>query len=463
MRTSPARRQECSGSAGWRYFARRRLSAGCMDPVRRGGARHCRLSPAHRLHAARAAHPNKELSELWVQPEPGRDLFWGVGGKRLAPDPGARYTVIEIKRSGFSRGYTMKDQGDREWSAKFPPEAPTEVVASRILWGVGYHQPPIYYVAHGTPTRATSPNPQLPARFREKKPDLHGLDAKERVVVLPQPVRRHAAAHRACSCSRRCSGNSDLKDTQNAIYDARRHVRRREDVVRRARSRADLRPHRRARRAARRYPGLRADPVHQGGRKGHVHVRLPRPAPRAVREHPPADVRWICTQLDRLTDAQWQDAFRAGGYPGPIADRFIARLKQKIHEGLALKDCMPTHSTAPPRSLCLSSRCSAVTPSCSLAARRAGRDRAQTNSQGAADAHERAHAAPRDQRRAHCACRWRRCSARRWRCGPGAAGRRRVSRPSSRRRSSWRSSAPSSCWSSAPASRAPSASSAPPT
>ena len=50
------------------------------------------------------------------------------------------------------------------------------------------------------------------------------------------------------------------------------------------------------------------------------------------------DLRWICTELDRLTDDQWQDAFRAGGYPRQIADRFIARMKQKIHEGLALKD-----------------------------------------------------------------------------------------------------------------------------
>ena len=52
----------------------------------------------------------------------------------------------------------------------------------------------------------------------------------------------------------------------------------------------------------------------------------------------PADVRWICTQLSRLTDAQWHDAFRAGGFAMPIADRFIVRMKQKIAEGLALKD-----------------------------------------------------------------------------------------------------------------------------
>jgi hypothetical protein len=51
----------------------------------------------------------------------------------------------------------------------------------------------------------------------------------------------------------------------------------------------------------------------------------------------PADVRWVCARLQRLTDEQWADAFRAGGYPKPIADRFIRRLQQKIREGLALK------------------------------------------------------------------------------------------------------------------------------
>jgi hypothetical protein len=54
-----------------------------------------------------------QLAELWIRPEPGRDLFSGVGGSRLAPDPTAIYTVIEIKRTGFSRGYTVKDPKGR--------------------------------------------------------------------------------------------------------------------------------------------------------------------------------------------------------------------------------------------------------------------------------------------------------------------------------------------------------------
>ena len=52
----------------------------------------------------------------------------------------------------------------------------------------------------------------------------------------------------------------------------------------------------------------------------------------------PADVSWICQLLHSLTDAQWRDAFRAGGFPAPVAERFIRRMKQKIDEGLALKD-----------------------------------------------------------------------------------------------------------------------------
>ena len=67
--------------------------------------------------------------------------------------------MIEIKRGGFSRGYTSSDPKDREWSAKIPPEAPTEVVASRILWGVGYHQPPIYYLAEWQRAQGAVPEP----------------------------------------------------------------------------------------------------------------------------------------------------------------------------------------------------------------------------------------------------------------------------------------------------------------
>jgi hypothetical protein len=278
-----------------------------------------------------------QLAELWVKPERGRDLFTGVGGARLAPDPSVVYTVIDIKRSGFSRGYTVKDPHHREWSAKFPPEAQTEIAASRILWGIGYHQPPIYYLAEWNAAQAPSPNPQLPARFREKAPDFHGLDAKESWSYYHNPF-ADTREMKGLLVIQAMLGNSDLKDQQNVIYALKEPLE-----------------------GAKRWYVAR-DLGQSFGRTGVIDA--PRGDPSVFEKTPfitgvvdgkvrfdyrgrhrvlfenitPADVRWACDQLRSLTDQQWQDAFRAGGFSEPIAERFIRRMKQKIGEGLALKD-----------------------------------------------------------------------------------------------------------------------------
>lgn len=277
-----------------------------------------------------------QLAELWVEPARNRDLFYGVGGKRLAPDPATKYTVIEIKRGGFSAGYTVTDAAGGEWSAKFPPEAATEVVASRLHWGIGYHQPPIYYVDKWTAVKATSPNPQMPARFREKKPDLHGLDAGDPWSYYQNPFvsTRQLAGLLVLQAM---LGNSDLKDQNNVLYTLTQSLE-----------------------GASRWYVVR-DLGHTFGRTGVIGA--PRNDIRVFEETPfikgvvdgkvrfdyrgrhkalfsnitPDDVRWICAHLQKLTDQQWQDAFRAGGYAKETADRFIRRMKQKMAEGLALK------------------------------------------------------------------------------------------------------------------------------
>lgn len=278
-----------------------------------------------------------QMAELWVDPGRNRDLFWGVGGRALAPNPEARYTVIETKRGGFSRGYTVKDPEGREWSVKFPPEAATEVAASRILWGIGYHQPPIYYLAEWQALEAPSPNPQLPARFRERAPDFHGLDADgtwsyyENPFVGTRQLNGLLTVHAML-------GNSDLKDLQNAIYTLTTPV----EGAKRWYVARDL-GQTFGRTGAVDPP--RGDPdvfdetrfilgVEGGYVRFDYHGRH-----RALFDRiPPADVRWVCQRLDNLTNTQLQDAFRAAGYPKAIADRFIHRLEQKIAEGLRLKD-----------------------------------------------------------------------------------------------------------------------------
>jgi hypothetical protein len=280
-----------------------------------------------------------QLAQLWVAPTGSRDLYWGVGGQANAPDVDAQYVVLDIKRGGFSRGYTVGGPRDREWSVKFPPEASTEVTASRILWAAGYHQPPIYYVVRWQADKAPTPNPQLPARFREKRPRLHGrieLDDKgtwsyyQNPFVGTRQLKGLLVLHAML-------GNSDLKDANNAIY-----------VLREA-----------SEGASQWY--VARDLGHTFGRTGVVDA--PRGDPDAFDRTPfivgvvngrvrldwrgrhdalladitPADVRWVCQRLQTLSDADWRDAFRAGGFPPEDADRFIRRLKQKIAEGAALQ------------------------------------------------------------------------------------------------------------------------------
>ena len=276
-----------------------------------------------------------ELAELWVEPKPGRDLFYGVGGPQLAPNPLAIFTVIEAKKGGFSSGYTVLDSRGKEWSAKLYPEARTEVVASRIFWAVGYHQPPAYALEQWSAKGAKGPNPQPVARFREEKPEFHGLTESgpwsysDNPFVGTKPLAGLLVLQIML-------GNSDLKAANNMLYTLARPIE-----------------------GARQWYVAR-DLGHTFGRTGVIDA--PRddndvfdetPFIKAVNNgvvtfeyrglHGPlfksitvADVQWICGRLSKLTDKQWADAFRAGGYAEPTAQRYIRRLKQKIAEGLAV-------------------------------------------------------------------------------------------------------------------------------
>jgi hypothetical protein len=280
--------------------------------------------------------PPAQLAELWSEPEQGRDLFYGVGGKRLAPDPERKFKVIEIKALGFSEGYTVLDNDHREWSAKLPPEAYSEVVASRIHWGIGYHQPPVYLLRTWEADKATSPRALLPARFREKKPDLQGLEDKGAWSYYQNPFvgTRELAGLLVLQVM---LGNSDLKDSNNVLYTLKEplegakqwYVAR--DLGATLGRTGTMNPPRNDVEAFERTPFI------LGVANGKVQFDY-RGRHRALFDNiTTADVRWLCEQLNRLTDKQWQDAFRAAGYERDIADRFIRRLKEKVAEGLALK------------------------------------------------------------------------------------------------------------------------------
>src|SRR5688500_304047 len=120
-----------------------------------------------------------QLEELRVDPGPApRDLFWGVGGKRYAPPADAIYRLLAKDETGFSVSFDVTSPDGTEWSAKIGAEAQTEVVVSRILWGLGYHQPPVYYLpSWNLDTGKGDIKRESEARFRPKLSRMKAQDA----------------------------------------------------------------------------------------------------------------------------------------------------------------------------------------------------------------------------------------------------------------------------------------------
>jgi hypothetical protein len=296
----------------------------------------CAGVASSRAAAAPSRAPeNAPLAQLWVDPglEP-RDLFWGVGGRRLAPSPGALYELDSRDDSGFSVSYDVVDPDGVEWSAKIGPEAQTEVVVSRILWGLGYHQPPVYYLPSWTTVDERGRHRrQSEARFRPK------LERLGRAGSWPW-------ADNPFSRTRQMKGllvvllmlnSTDLKDSNNEIYQlaeawdgaSRWYVVR--DLGAALGETGKLYPRRNWLEGFERSGFLLSTDTGElsfdfDGRHQHMLDTIE-----------PADVRWASERMERLTDAQLRDAFRAGNYAPEIADRYIRRIRQKTDDGLSVQ------------------------------------------------------------------------------------------------------------------------------
>lgn len=280
-----------------------------------------------------------EMAQLWVEPVDlaQRDLFAGPWGLSVAPDPAATYTFSAKKKqgllSGFSPGYTVRGPGNVEWSAKQGPEAQAEVTASRLVWALGFHQPPVYFLEKWTLSGGENPGPQTRARFRPDTKDLKNVAewGWESNPFMGTPPLRGLLVMMVML------NNSDLKPPQNIIYDLKqpREGAQRWYVVRdlghsfgeTGKFRADRND----------VVEFETEAFTKGVENGHVKFNWSGFHGGLLEDLTPADVHWTCERLARLTDKQWQDAFRAGGYEPILAERYIRRFKQKIEEGLALR------------------------------------------------------------------------------------------------------------------------------
>lgn len=76
------------------------------------------------------------------------DLFYGQGGKDKQPkEP---YIFLKEDMNGTNPKFDVRDANGKKWRVKEGEEAQPEVVASRLLWAVGYYVNDDYVVPGGT-------------------------------------------------------------------------------------------------------------------------------------------------------------------------------------------------------------------------------------------------------------------------------------------------------------------------
>jgi hypothetical protein len=290
-------------------------------------------APAIKRTAAAPPTP-AELDELWVQPDDiaTRDLYNGPGGKDGAPVINGKLRIKSFDPSGNSVGYNVYDAENHEWKIKIGEEAQPEIVASRLLWAIGFHQPPLYLVHDVQLDGGRAQDSGHPARFRAE----FGYKTEADWTWHQNPYVGTRQMN-GLLVAQLIVNNWDIKGTQNRIY---------------AMGNAAAPPKRRfVVQDLGAALGKTAWPVGTRGKiddfesqrlirrvvNGRIefdyHARH-----KELFEHvTAADVVWVSKLFAQLTDQQWRDAFRAADYSDEITTRFVAKLKAKVAEGLALE------------------------------------------------------------------------------------------------------------------------------
>jgi hypothetical protein len=228
----------------------------------------------------------------------------------------------------------VRDAQGREWHVKQPPhteqgaEGPIEVVLSRVLSAVGYHQPPVYFLPSVMVKDAHGTHVEPGGRFRLTDKSIKAIDSwswQQNPFVGMRP-------YHGLLVVLTLFNSSDIKNENNVLYEVNEPGTgpKRWYVVR------DLGT---ALGETGRLAPLRGDPdifeqqpFILGVKDGVVRFNYHGWHQELLKQIDPLDVAFAVELLQQLTDEQWRDAFRAGGYQPRTAARFIAQLHQRIDQ-----------------------------------------------------------------------------------------------------------------------------------
>ena len=264
---------------------------------------------------------------LWTDPVDiaSRDLFYGCGGTEHQPR--GKLKFIKEKRTGNNPKFDVRDADGVRWGVKMGVEARPETAASRLVWAVGYFANEDYYL------------PELPVRIpvlsrgQELIQDnkIHGVRLK-RHSKKSHKIGYWTWNNNPFAGTRELNGlkvmmelinNTDLKPEHLVIYDVDGDEQRYMiNDLGGSFGRAGAHFYNRTKGVL---TDFKSYPLITGVGADFVDFWYFKHVPRA-------DAKWIGGILDRLSDEQISDAFRAAGFSPEEVDGFTRKIREKINE-----------------------------------------------------------------------------------------------------------------------------------
>ena len=301
-------------------------------------------------------------ASLWQDPGniAAKDMLFGDGGE--AGQPAAPFKFIAEDMNGTNPKFDVEDANGKKWRVKLGEEARPEVVASRLLWAVGYYVNDDYLLHVATvqgldikrgAKRVHNGEQVIDARFARKP----GKDTKVAIWEWKNNPFRDTREFNGLRVMMAVLNSWDLKDVNNAVYINKKTGRQIflvSDIgatfatnslqTSRSQDKGNVKNYVDSKFITR----TTATTVDFGTPSAPTSVLIKTAGIMAAdysrrkgfdwigNNIPREDARWIGSMLGQLSHQQLVDAFRSGNFPPESIDQYVTVLESRIAQLKAL-------------------------------------------------------------------------------------------------------------------------------
>lgn len=294
---------------------------------------------------------------LWHDPGniAKKDLYYGQGGDKDLPKP--PFVFLDEDKGGTSPKLDLRDVNGKKWHIKVSEESQPEVVASRLLWAVGFYANDDYCIPE--------------AQVKGMKMDRGDGDIKRGHLVNARFSRKPSKQKKIAiwewgnnpfTGTRELNGlrvmmavmnNWDLKDENNSVYIDKKNERQIflvNDVGAtfgtnglswtKSRSKGNIDSFKNSK-FIQRLTDTEVDFATPKAPTGMTILTLGATTKSYIKRNaldwignniPREDARWMGSLLGQLTHQQLMDAFRAGNFPPDVAVEYVTLIENRIQE-----------------------------------------------------------------------------------------------------------------------------------